>query len=301
MMPMAAWAAVHQSMGLAVFPVTPGQKAPPLVGWSQAASRTAREQLEFWDRWPTANIGVACRQSDIVVLDFDLPKTGLELQGTRWAHLYDNGRQPDGLDTFAAYCRAKGQDFPFDTYTVVTRSGGCQQYWRVPPGLGIGNVPPVPMVDIRGIGNTKSCLNGGYVIGVGSVVVERDRLGSTTKVGSYNLDGGIMRPIGLMPGWLLRELVILNERAEAPADPRSNLPAWADPRGGDKTAGRVRAVQEAAEGQTNHVLYTTAFGMADDGISVDEALSLLLPAYGGGRGARGGEVTVRSAYAHLSR
>jgi hypothetical protein len=57
--------------GYHVFPVKPRGKEPLTEhGW-QDATRDERTILQWWDRWPTANIGIACGPSGISVADMD--------------------------------------------------------------------------------------------------------------------------------------------------------------------------------------------------------------------------------------
>lgn len=59
------WAA----RGLRVFPVRAGSKFPPLVkNWPEAASSDPAQILDWWGRWPDANIGA----TGAVVLDVDV-------------------------------------------------------------------------------------------------------------------------------------------------------------------------------------------------------------------------------------
>lgn len=73
--------------GYHVFPVRARTKVPLTTHGFQDASRDERTILHWWDKWPDANIGVACGASGISVLDIDakhgadpaelIPKLGL--------------------------------------------------------------------------------------------------------------------------------------------------------------------------------------------------------------------------------
>ena len=57
--------------GYHVFPLVPGGKKPKTAnGWEDATQDT-HTITGWWDRWPDANIGIACGPSGIVVLDGD--------------------------------------------------------------------------------------------------------------------------------------------------------------------------------------------------------------------------------------
>ena len=63
--------------GYYVFPVRARTKFPLTAHGFKDASRDERTILHWWDRWPDANIGVACGASGISVLDID-PKVGAD-------------------------------------------------------------------------------------------------------------------------------------------------------------------------------------------------------------------------------
>ena len=64
------------SKGYFVFPCTPRDKLPRVPkseggrGFKDA-TRDEGKILRWWDRWPDANIGIACGASGLVVLDID--------------------------------------------------------------------------------------------------------------------------------------------------------------------------------------------------------------------------------------
>lgn len=123
--------------GFKVFPIAPGQKAPPLLhGWPQRASSDPDVVRDFWIAVPDANIGISCE--GMIVVDVDVKKGGDEsLQKLEMIH-----------------------GFP-DTLVSRTPTGGRHLYFRGPSvansvsTLGTG-------LDIRS--------QGGYVVAPGSVV-----------------------------------------------------------------------------------------------------------------------------------
>jgi len=105
------------SRGLAVFPVTPGEKKPPLIGaWEQHASKDADQVRRWWGQWPDANIGICCGLSDLVVVDVDMP---------------------DGPATWEALCKEHGIEA--ETVTVTTPSGGRHYYYHAPADAQLRN------------------------------------------------------------------------------------------------------------------------------------------------------------------
>ena len=69
----------YASKGWQVFPITPGQKAPPLVPWADEATTDAAQIKAWWTKTPAANVGIATgKRSGIVVLDIDNGHGGQE-------------------------------------------------------------------------------------------------------------------------------------------------------------------------------------------------------------------------------
>jgi DNA-directed RNA polymerase specialized sigma24 family protein len=104
----------------------------------------------WWGMWPDANIGIACKPSELVVLDVD-PKSG-------------------GEESLAQIRQQLG-DGVFETITCITGSGGQHIYYGCPPGAAVTNVvsgprfvgPLGPGIDVRANGGLTS-QHGGYVV-----------------------------------------------------------------------------------------------------------------------------------------
>ncbi len=65
--------------GFHVFPIAPGEKAPPLIkNFPENASRDTDEITEWWEEWPTANIGISTSRygDDEALLVVDVDKKG---------------------------------------------------------------------------------------------------------------------------------------------------------------------------------------------------------------------------------
>jgi hypothetical protein len=142
--------------GLAVFPLPPGSKHAAL-GWHRACTSDPAVLARSWV--PGANVGVACRASNVAGLDLDR-----------------HDGKADGIATFEVLCADLGQPWPV-TLTVATPHGGLHLYFRVPAGRIVPSVAGRwPGVDVRGPGRRL----GGYLAGPGSVVdgapyvIERD-------------------------------------------------------------------------------------------------------------------------------
>jgi hypothetical protein len=137
----------------------------PRRGLSWPAVATAEPGRVAAANWqPGENYLIACKKSGLVVLDLDPPKPGYKLP-PQWQ---DEPGIVDGADVLAALCERHGQPWPI-TYWVQTPRGGSQLYYAAPAGRAIGNRPLGPMIDVRGGGES----DGGYVVGIGSMVDER--------------------------------------------------------------------------------------------------------------------------------
>lgn len=117
--------------GFYVFPVKAGAKSPPLVKFSDEATRDDQQVINWWAKMRHANIGI-CTGIDLLVVDIDPRKGG----------------------------NVDGFDLP-PTYEVSTPTGGRHLYYRVSKPVKQGVDVLGPGVDIRS--------KGGYVVGPGSV------------------------------------------------------------------------------------------------------------------------------------
>ena len=131
----ADYAVLYARLGFYVFPCKRDKAPLTRHGHADAAMDVARV-AHWWNRWPDANIGIACGPSRIVVLDYDANRdeTGASLSLLRTIC--------QGIQTVCAW----------------TGSGGLHIYFRhrggPPFGCTVGRV--APKIDVRAIG--------GYVI-----------------------------------------------------------------------------------------------------------------------------------------
>jgi len=142
----------------------------------KGASSDRAKVLDWWLRWPRANIGIATgRESGIWVLDFD-------------------GKE--GAAFLRELCREHGEEW-LETLTATT-GRGRHLYFRYPANREIGNRTGVrPGLDVRG--------KGGYVIAPGSI----HEFGSRYEWVDPNA------PIAAAPEWLL-ELVTTKTPRRSP-------------------------------------------------------------------------------------
>ena len=103
----------------------------PRVKWRESSTTNADQIRQWWNWWPTANIGIDCGKSGLLTIDLDTYKE--EYNG--------------------AYLRLDE-----NTVTVITGGGGTHLWYRMPAGADYGNSKgKLPAgIDVRG--------RGGYVI-----------------------------------------------------------------------------------------------------------------------------------------
>lgn len=276
------------SMGLYVFPVEPGEKLPALlepgqpwrIKWGAYATRSLPKVIDYWTTWPDANVGVACKPSNLLVIDCDMPKTGEEMWGSRFEELYDVIRDPmsvDGTEALRLICTRLGQDYDelWQTYTVTTGRGGAHLYFWWPPEIKAQQSSLAPLLDIR----CNARETGGYVLAAGS----------RTASGLYVVENDA--PILPAPAWLVE---LCKER------PKQLLKRPSEPfqrPGSANFQGLVDQVRAAQPSNRNHCLYWAACAMAEDGADLEEAIRLLVPAaVYAGLDEYGSTQTVKSAY-----
>lgn len=141
-------------------------KSSLVSAWPTAATTDAGQVRRWWQRWPDANIGLACGPAGVVVIDADIPKPRKNPDKTP---MVDAEGRPvmtaDGRVTVAGMHQRLGiavDDDSISVAVVETPSKGMHWYWRLPDDLlargwrirnGTGTWPGV---DVRS--------TGGYVI-----------------------------------------------------------------------------------------------------------------------------------------
>ena len=182
---MCGWALYYAGMGLPVFPVKGGGKAPLTEHGCKDASTDAGQILKWWERWPDANIGIATGVGDrpLLVLDVDIN--------------HDKGKFGD--ETLDDLVKRFG-DLP-ETWLCLTGGGGLHYYFfNDDPALTIGtNV--LPGLDFRS--------RGGYVVAPPSLHESGNRY--EWEASNDPEDGG--EPAQL-PTWL-HDLLALGKQQDA--------------------------------------------------------------------------------------
>lgn len=213
----------YAARGWSVFPCQSGGKRPLTSHGQDDATTDEARIIGWWRATPTANIGIACEPSGLVVLDID---------------------GPAGWESFANYPEdpaVPGFTIP-PTVTAVT-GRGAHLYYRVPEGRrarrNTTGMDGWAGLDVR---------SNGYVIAPPSVHPDG---------GLYQWVGGhdTMAP-SLAPGFLLAA------PAEARRVRIPDVPQYADrdtPYGQGAVTRATRTVAESAEGHRNDALNTAAF------------------------------------------
>ncbi|KKN07480.1 hypothetical protein LCGC14_1066540 [marine sediment metagenome] len=125
----------YANLGWYVFPIVPGQKNPLTKHGVKDASNHPDVIKAWWEKWPKANIGLACgEKSGVYVIDIDLDKE-------------------KGIDGYKTYKEIFGSDVSALPKTVRqdTPRGGFHAFYKT-------NNPPTnknnwhPGIDIRGGG-----------------------------------------------------------------------------------------------------------------------------------------------------
>lgn len=251
--------------GLHVFPVQPGGKTPHRYAgsWGESATNDIGRVIRFWTQVdPTANIGIACKPSQLLVVDLDIAKEDFKLRGTEWEYLHDaHGARVSGEDVLdeMLYKLGEGDRHAVESaYRVRTGSGGLHLYFRWPQSWPkISQASPVKgIVDVRGNGGQW----GGYVLGEGC----------RTTAGGYASEGE--GHVLLPPVWL-RRLV-----AEKPEPPKIRRPQGLRQPGAISWSGLVDSVRNAGEGNRNNSLLWAARTMCEEGARDTECFDTLAPA-----------------------
>ena len=170
---MCGWALYYAGMGLPVFPVKPKGKVPLTEHGCKDASTDAGQIVQWWERWPDANIGIATGVGErpLCVLDVDV----------------NHGKGKYGDETLEELLNQNGQ-LP-ETWLCLTGGGGLHYYFFCDdPEITTGaNV--LPGLDFRG--------RGGYVVAPPSLHESGNRY--EWEASNDPEDGG--EP-ALIPEWL---------------------------------------------------------------------------------------------------
>lgn len=224
--------------GWCVFPLRPGDKRPAVRDWESRATCDVTRIRRCWDTG-AYNVGIACGPSQLLVVDLDRPKPGVE-PPQEW-HVPG---VHSGVDVLATLAERVGAVLPVETYSVRTGSGGEHLYFSVPAHADFRNTAGKLgwLVDTRAAG--------GYVVAAGSVVDGRP----------YEvLDDA--EP-AMVPDWLAARLV--EQAHHEPMRDLAELHAAVRRRSAYAAAAlrnELDRVLEAREGSRNHTLNAAAYAL----------------------------------------
>jgi hypothetical protein len=167
--PMLAAAVESARHGFPIYPARPRAKAPLFKGWQRAATTKVDYLVEGWQRHPSANVGVACR--DLMVLDadsragedavaeLDLPPT-TSVRTRRGSHRYFLGNAPTVPNLLPdVELRGKGSGVLGPGSVHPT---GFEYEWEIPPW----EVPPAVMpAELQALVDAKGRRRGERAIG----------------------------------------------------------------------------------------------------------------------------------------
>ena len=174
--------------GFYIFPLAPFSKRPLISNWQKLAT-TNRLQIEsWWNQHPTANIGIACEVSNLIVVDLDVPKDSTPPPD------WDIDGIESGEQVFRHVCQNRGVAYPSDTYTVKSPSGGIHLYFHD------GGTPVRQGVEVNGWWKVDIRSRGGYIVAASSESMTEDG-----EVIRYRSLTGIEQ-LAALPGWLRAEL-----------------------------------------------------------------------------------------------
>jgi P4 family phage/plasmid primase-like protien len=121
--------------GFAVHPLRPGGKAALVPKWQERATTDPAQIRAWWEKWPSANVGVALGLSSHVVIDCDRHHEG-----------------QDGVAAFHAWAEANDVELG-DVPCGITPRDGRHYYFVLPAGVDVGNgvdrIPGLPGIEIR--------------------------------------------------------------------------------------------------------------------------------------------------------
>lgn len=257
--------------GFHIFPVQERGKRPHHAAgdWGETATNNPNQVIAWWSQYPQANIGVACKPSDLLVIDCDIAKTDWNLKGTEWAYVHEAyGPQVDGTDLLDEIkFKHDGDMDDFETYSVWTGSGGCHFYYRWYPGWPKGSQASIVkgVIDVRNGGGR----DGGYVLGEGSVTLDETQRDGTVKKGGPYVANELTRVIADPPSWI-RRLVV-----EKPSAPRQPSVAGIRQPGVISFSGLAQTVAQARPGNRNNALLFSARAMCSDQAPEAQCLEIL--------------------------
>lgn len=218
-----------------IFPCKPS-KAPYTQNGYKDASRDPAHLCTWWDRWPDALVGIACKPSGIFALDVDI-KDGV-----------------NGLDALAELVSTYGAGENIQVGPVQsTPSGGLHLIFRDPENVTIPNNAGklAPGLDLRSTGYI--CTGQGY---------------------TWHDEHGWDAPITDAPAWLLDLIAKIGQKPAAPVYTPTVAPNNGKVKGPEYWLNKYAS--RARPGTRNEMGFYLALQLRNDGISTGEAESWMV-------------------------
>lgn len=154
-----AAALAHAKNGFYVIPLVENSKRPLISDWQNRATTNPLQIDSWWTEYPTANIGIACEVSNLIVIDLDTSK------GVAPPSPWDALGVKNGEDVFRVICRKAADDQLFDTYSVKTPSGGKHLYFYDQ------NIAIKQGTEVNDWWRVDTRSRGGYIVAEGSRLI----------------------------------------------------------------------------------------------------------------------------------
>jgi hypothetical protein len=185
-----AAALAHARNGFYVIPLVENSKRPLISDWQNRATTNPLQIDSWWSEHPNANIGIACEVSNLIVIDLDTAKNGTP--PSPWREL----GVKNGEDVFKEICSRANDVNLYETYTVITPSGGKHLYFYDQ------NIAIKQGAEVNGWWRVDSRSKGGYIVAEGSKIINAQN----SKLESYSSDGKNSIVLNF-PTWLRDELM----------------------------------------------------------------------------------------------
>ena len=179
----------HASNGFYVIPLIENDKRPLISDWQKRATTNTLQINAWWDDNPKANIGIVCQVSNLIIIDLDIAKG--EDPPIKWSGL----QVKNGEDVFMSICKKHNDLSAFDTYTVITPSGGKHLYFYDQ------NEPIKQGSEVNGWWRVDTRSRGGYIVAEGSQIFDSNSK-QPRSYSSINASQEIL----ILPDWLRKEL-----------------------------------------------------------------------------------------------
>ncbi len=261
-------ALVYASWGWHIHPLRPGDKRPLLTDWPRRATTEPAQIRRWWQRWPQANIGLACGPSGLLAIDLDV-KNGVDGLAAWEALLAELG-----IDDAAMGGCTPASDTPSGGRHLLFSVEGCPRA----PGNTASKLGPG--IDTRG--------DGGYIVlppsrlaaGQGPALAERSSAPAEQSSAAWawrpEAHPRLCRPQPL-PRALWQRLALSPEKLGRPAEAGPSTPASRSPApaarpsqpaapelpayGRAALEAEVRRVAAAVPGERNNTLNLAAFSL----------------------------------------